>query len=53
MFALIAVTFSTLKGAAIAVAAVNAVVIAAALVCLFLLHRSAKADKNRSDKSHK
>lgn len=45
MFALLTVTFSALKGAAIAVAAVNAAVLAAALVCMFLLHRSAKKEK--------
>ncbi len=42
MLNLIAATFSALKGAAIAVAAVNAAVIAAVLVCLFFLYRSAK-----------
>lgn len=45
MFALLTVTFSALKGAAIAVAAVNAAVLAAALVCMFVLHRSAKKEK--------
>ena len=50
MFTLIAVTFSALKGTALAVAIVNAVVLAAALVCLFLA-RKLKAepeDKPRS-----
>lgn len=45
MLALLTVTFSALKGAAIAVAAVNAVLLAAALVCMFFLHRSPKKEK--------
>ncbi len=44
--ALLAVAFSTIKGWAIAVAAVNAAVLAAALVCKFFLYRSAKKEKN-------
>ena len=50
MLTLLTVTFSALKGAAIAIAAVNAALLAAALVCSFLLHRSAK--KEEEDKSH-
>ncbi len=42
MFTLIAVTFSALKGTALAVAIVNAVVLAAVLVCLFLAVRCKK-----------
>ncbi len=45
MFALNAVTFSVLKGAAIAVAAINAVALVAALVCLYLARRSAKKEE--------
>lgn len=45
MFTLIAAAFSTLKGAAIALAAVNAVALAAALACLFFAHRSQKNEK--------
>ncbi len=42
MFSLLAVTFSTLKSAAIALAAVNVAVVAATIVCLCLLLRPSK-----------
>ncbi len=49
--ALLAVTFSTLKGAAIAVAAVNFAVLAAVLVYLFFDYRAAKKEKDNSPPS--
>ncbi len=53
--ALLAVTFSALKVAAIAVAAANAAVLAATLVCLLLFHHAKGRDGKRppSDKSSK
>ncbi len=50
MFTLIAVTFSALKGTALAVAIVNAVVLAGALVCLFLA-RKLKAEPEEKPRS--
>lgn len=49
MSALLATTFSALQGAAIALAAVNAVVLAAALVCLFYLYRSAEKESEEKE----
>lgn len=51
MFALNAVTFSALKGTALAVAAVNAVLLAAVLVCLLLAHGLKKQKKQPEQKT--
>lgn len=44
MLALLTVTFSALKGSAIAVAAVNAAVLAAVLICLFFAYRKKETE---------
>ncbi len=51
MLTMLTVTFSALKGTAIAIAAVNAAVLAAALVCLILLYRSTKKEENDHSRS--
>lgn len=47
MLALLTVSFSALQNVAIALAAVNAAVLAAALVFLLFLHRSEKGKKDK------
>lgn len=51
MSALLAVTFSGLKGSALAVAIVNAVVLAAVLVCLLLVHGLKKQETQPEKKT--
>lgn len=51
MFALLTVTFSGLKGVALAVAIVNAVVLAAVLICLLFVREKQEKQSEKKARS--